>query len=69
MASGKDATYHFDGLKLTPGAWYHIAYVFEFNEAGKVRPTFFVNGERQTITSWSLGNTNYTGEVDFEGLV
>lgn len=69
MASGKDATYHFDGLKLTPGAWYHIAYVFEFNEAGKVRPTFFINGERQTITSWSLGNTNYTGEVDFEGPV
>ncbi|MDE6668157.1 MAG: hypothetical protein K2K26_00580 [Muribaculaceae bacterium] len=69
MASGKNASYRFDGMKLTPGAWYHIAYTFEFDESGAVKPALFVNGEQQTVTSWSLGDTEKEGEVTFAGPV
>ena len=69
MASGKDASYRFDGMKLHPGAWYHMAYSFEFDENGKVLPSLYVNGERQEITSWSLGDVMQDGEVGFAGPV
>ncbi len=69
MASDKNATYRFDDMKLIPGAWYHIAYIFEFNEAGAVKPALFINGEKQTVTSWSIGDKEKTGEVDFAGPV
>ena len=69
MASGKDASYRFDGLKLHPGAWYHMAYSFEFDENGRVLPALYVNGERQQITSWSLGDAVQEGEVGFAGPV
>ena len=67
MASGKDASYRFDGMKLHPGAWYHLAYSFEFDEKGCVKPSLFVNGERQEITAWSLGDKAQDGEVVFAG--
>ncbi len=69
MASGKDASYRFDSMKLYPGAWYHMVYSFEFDENGGVRPAIFVNGERQEITSWSLGDVEQEGEVMFAGPV
>ncbi len=69
MSSGKDASYRFDGMKLYPGAWYHMAYSFEFDENGGVLPTLFINGERQEITSWSLGDKVQEGEVGFSGPV
>ncbi len=69
MASGKDASYRFDGMKLYPGAWYHMAYSFEFDENGGVKPALFINGERQEITSWSLGDEEQDGDVGFVGPV
>ncbi|MDE5870957.1 MAG: secretion protein, partial [Muribaculaceae bacterium] len=69
MASGKDASYRFDGMKLHPGAWYHMAYSFEFDENGKLLPALFINGVRQEITSWSLGDKVQEGEVSFAGPV
>ncbi|MDE6290963.1 MAG: endo-beta-N-acetylglucosaminidase [Muribaculaceae bacterium] len=69
MASGKDASYRFDGMKLYPGAWYHMAYSFEFDENGCVRPSLFVNGVRQKVTSWSLGDNVQDGDVGFAGPV
>lgn len=69
MVSGKDASYRFDGMKLHPGAWYHMAYSFEFDENGKVLPALYVNGERQEITSWSLGDVEQEEEVGFAGPV
>ncbi|MDE6511332.1 MAG: hypothetical protein K2L00_04460, partial [Muribaculaceae bacterium] len=69
MASGKDASYRFDGMKLYAGAWYHMAYSFEFDENGKVLPALYVNGVRQEITSWSLGGVVQEGEAGFAGPV
>ncbi len=69
MKSGKDASYRFDNMKLYPGAWYHMAYSFEFDENGGVKPSLFINGERQEITSWKLGDNEQEGEVDFSGPV
>ncbi|MDE6479743.1 MAG: endo-beta-N-acetylglucosaminidase [Muribaculaceae bacterium] len=69
MASGKDASYRFDGMKMYPGAWYHMAYSFEFDENGCVKPALFINGERQQVTSWSLGDEKQDGDVDFAGPV
>lgn len=69
MASGKDASYRFDGMKLYPGAWYHMVYSFEFDENGGVKPALFINGERQKITSWSLGDEEQDGDVEFAGPV
>lgn len=69
MASGKDASYRFDGMKLYPGAWYHMSYSFEFDQDGKVLPALYVNGVRQEITSWSLGDVVQEGEVGFAGPV
>ncbi len=68
MANDKNASYRFDGMRLIPGVWQHITYVFEMNDEGKVRPALFVNGERQAITSWSLGDAVQSGDPQFVGL-
>ena len=61
------ASYKFDNLRLIPGAWHHITYVFEFNDEGAVRPAIYVNGEKQAITSWTVDDVTTQGEAEFVG--
>lgn len=38
-----------DDVRLHPGVWTHLTYVFERTSRGSVRPTFYINGERKPI--------------------
>lgn len=61
----KTANYKFDDLKFVPGTWYHITYVFEYNEFENMMPHLYVNGEKQKVTSWSLYGKEQDGEAGF----
>ena len=67
MLDGANASYTFRNFRLFPGAWTHMAYVFEFDENGGVRPSVYVNGERQEIVAYSLGEERFEGEPEFVG--
>ncbi|MDE5882278.1 MAG: hypothetical protein K2H60_11150 [Muribaculaceae bacterium] len=67
MASGSEITYHFDGLALVPGKWYHITYVFDFNDKDEILPSLYINGEYQPITSWQENEDEFNGTPGFMG--
>ncbi len=69
MDGGKNASYTLPDFRIYPGAWVHMAYVFEYDGKGNVRPSLYVNGEKQTFTSYSLGDETFEGEVPFVGPV
>lgn len=60
-------TYKFENFRLIPGAWHHITYVFEYNEEGSILPAIYINGEKQKISSWTLGDVTTEGEPGFVG--
>lgn len=55
--SDKNISYKFDNTRFEPGAWYHIVFSFDFNSSGGVLGSLFVNGRKQELTSWSIGDT------------
>ncbi len=64
---GSTIEYHFDGLKLHPGVWHHLAYTFDFDSRGRVMPALWVNGVRQDITSWTFNGKTREGEPYYLG--
>ncbi|MBQ2122694.1 MAG: T9SS type A sorting domain-containing protein [Bacteroidaceae bacterium] len=56
---GTDATnnnelrYKYENTKLPVGNWVHLAYTFDYNEAGGFRGEFYVNGVKQEVTKWN----------------
>jgi hypothetical protein len=63
---GSDATnnnelqYKYEDTKLPVGNWVHIAYTFDYNEAGGFRGDFYVNGVKQKVTKWKRAtDTNF----------
>ena len=67
LEDGENLTYKFTDLQLSAGRWYHLAYVFETNEAGEVLPSIFVNGEKKEVSSWSVGDEEQSGAPTFAG--
>lgn len=51
LENDETASYDFGELKLTPGSWYHMAYVFDFDEENRIIPHLFVNGKEEKITA------------------
>lgn len=73
---GTDATqnnelrYIYENTKLPIGNWVHLAYNFEYNDQGKFRCDFYVNGVKQAVTKWNRSNNNgASGEPPFQGDV
>lgn len=61
-------SYNFGKTRLEPQVWYHIAYVFDMEKKGSVLPSLYINGEKQEVTSWSIGDTQKKGEdLDYAG--
>lgn len=68
MSNGQNLNYKFDNSKVTPGVWHHFAYVFDFNETGKIKPSYYVDGKLQEVTSWSRGDVNKNpSNLTYEG--
>lgn len=66
--NGSNVSYKFDNTKFEPGAWYHIVFSFDFNDNGSVLASLFVNGKKQQVTSWSVGETQYSAsELTYAG--
>lgn len=51
---------------ITPNAWVHVVFVFEYNNANKIRYRFYLNGERQNIKTWLHANKG-TRESNLKG--
>lgn len=62
---GDNVTYNFGEMRMMPGIWHHMAYVFEYNDKGMVKPALYIDGELQKVTSWTRGNNTYETEPDF----
>lgn len=59
--NSENLSYNFDKVRLEPKVWYHIAYVFDMEKEGGVLPSLYINGEKQEVTSWSIGNEQKKG--------
>ena len=67
--NNKELRYKFEDTKLPIGSWFHLAFVFEYNEAGKFRCDFYVNGVKQNLTKWNRsthGDTYYSMDPSYQ---
>ncbi|MDE7160836.1 MAG: hypothetical protein K2O24_08360 [Muribaculaceae bacterium] len=69
-SAGGDAVYYFDetpDTRLYPGEWHHMIYTFETDEAGGVRPRWYLDGKERKPVRRVRGRTTVTGdEMPFE---
>lgn len=68
-SSNTELQYKYDNAKVEVGPWTHLAYVFEYNDAGALKFHLYINGVKQQVTSWKHGGAEQTGEPGFEGNV
>ena len=64
--------WEYENAKIEAGPWTHLAYVFEYNSAGKFKFQLYINGEKQPIWRWRRGKDNgYTmGEpTEYQGTL
>lgn len=60
--------YNYDKSRLEVGLWTHLAYVFDYDAAKNFKFTFYINGEKQEVTSYDGADDGYkvhTGEPDW----
>lgn len=68
--SGSNIVYDFGDVKLIPGVWQHIAYVFDFDKDKALLPSFYLNGKKVTLRSYSRDNRIHEGdEIIHENLL
>lgn len=67
MNTGGNVNYRFDNTKIEPGVWHHLAYVFDFNASGEMVAKFFLDGQEQTVTSWTRGEAEKDGAPTAQG--
>jgi len=66
-ANDGNLKYNFDKSRIQPGVWHHLTYTFDFNDLGGVIPAFYIDGEKQELTSWSRGDVVYKPEeLDYQ---
>lgn len=70
-ASGNnELRYKYANTKLPVGNWVHITMAFDFNEGGNLKSAFYVNGVKQTVTTWNRTNgSDKTTEPDYENNI
>lgn len=67
----KEFRYDFSNVTIKAGPWTHLAYVFDFNDAGQAKLHLYVNGVKQAPKGWTRtvdGNVvvSGTGEPDYQ---
>lgn len=67
MNSGGNVNYRFDDTRIEPGVWHHFAYIFDFDSTGKLKVSFFLDGQQQQVTSWTRNDVAKSGEVTYQG--
>ena len=68
--SNKELHYKYANTKLPVGNWMHITMAFDYNDAGNLRSDFYVNGVKQTVTSWDrTGGSTNTTEPGYENNI
>ncbi|MEG1905661.1 MAG: LamG-like jellyroll fold domain-containing protein, partial [Bacteroidales bacterium] len=69
--SNNELQYQYDNAKVEAGPWTHLAYVFEYNNAGNIKFHLYINGVKQEVARWkrSTDSGYKTGEPDFQGNV
>lgn len=66
--SGTSASFNFEfenEIRLTPKVWQHFTYVFDFNAAGQVKPSFYLNGVKQKIARYTSNGNTYNQEPGY----
>lgn len=60
--SNKELHYKYGNTKLPVGNWVHVTMAFDYNTSGQLRSDMYINGVKQTVTSWDRtgGSTNTT---------
>ena len=56
-SSNNELQYTYGNTKIPVGNWVHLAYTFDYNTSGAFRSDFYVNGVKQTVTSWKRATT------------
>ena len=70
--SNNELRYKYDNTKLPIGNWVHIAYTFDYDESGKFKGEYYVNGVKQERTRWNRqtnGDTYYKTDPGYQGDV
>ena len=60
--------YYYDKSRLETGLWTHLTYVFDYDAAKNFKFTFYINGEKQEVTSYDGAEDGYkvhTGEPEW----
>lgn len=52
-SANEELRYKFEETRLPIGNWVHIAYSFDYNEDGKFRADYYVDGVKQKLTGWN----------------
>ncbi len=59
--------YNFGDVKLQAGVWQHLTYVFDFNKAGGVMPSLYLNGKQVPLQSYMRDDMEFSGdEMEYE---
>ena len=70
--NNNELRYKYDNTKLPVGNWVHIAYTFDYDESGKFKGEYYVNGVKQEVTRWNRqanGDRYYNGAPGYEADV
>lgn len=70
--NNKELRYKYEKTKLPIGNWVHIAYTFDYDNSGKFKGEFYVNGVKQEITRWNRstdGDRYFNGAPGYEADV
>lgn len=51
-SNNNELQYKYAKTKLPVGNWVHLAFTFDYNASGQFKGDFYVNGVKQTVTSW-----------------
>lgn len=62
--------YNFGDVKLQAGVWQHLTYVFDFDIAGGVMPSLYLNGKQVPLKSYMRDEMEFSGDdMEYEILL
>lgn len=65
--NNKELHYKYANTKFPVGNWVHVTMAFDYNTSGQFRSDMFINGVKQTVTSWDrTGGSSYTTEPTYQ---
>ncbi len=61
-SSNNELRYKFENTKVPVGSWVHMAFVFEYDQYGRLRADYYINGVKQELTGWNRQLTAGAGD-------